>query len=122
MRCRGRSRAGCRTEGAAMTTIGFIGLGSMGLPMAKNLARRGFSVRGFDVKPDAVAALAQAGGTRAASVAEASAGADVLVLMVVNAAQAEAILFGGGALAALPEKGIVVLMATCPPGAVETIA
>ena len=105
-----------------MTTIGFIGLGSMGLPMAKNLARRGFSVRGFDVRPDAIEGLAQAGATRTASAAEASAGADVLVLMVVNAAQAEAILFGGGALAALPEKGIVVLMATCPPGAVETIA
>jgi putative dehydrogenase len=105
-----------------MTTVGFIGLGSMGLPMAKNLAARDFTVRGFDVRPDAIEGLAQAGTTRTASAAEASAGADVLVLMVVNAAQAEAILFGGGALAALPEKGIVVLMATCPPGAVETIA
>jgi putative dehydrogenase len=105
-----------------MTTVGFIGLGSMGLPMAKNLAARDFTVRGFDVRPDAIEGLAQAGATRTASAAEASAGADVLVLMVVNAAQAEAILFGGGALAALPEKGIVVLMATCPPGAVETIA
>ena len=45
-----------------MTTVGFIGLGSMGLPMASNLARRGFPVRGFDVRPDAVAALAEAGG------------------------------------------------------------
>jgi len=105
-----------------MTTIGFIGLGSMGLPMAKNLARRGFSVRGFDVRPESVAALAQAGGTRAASVSEASAGADVLVLMVVNAAQAEAILFADGALAASSQNGVVVLMATCPPGAVEKIA
>ncbi len=105
-----------------MTAVGFIGLGAMGLPMAENLARRGFSVRGFDMRPEAVAALAQAGGTRAASAAEAGAGADVLVLMVVNAAQAEAILFAGGALAALPENGVIVLMATCPPGAVEKIA
>ena len=74
-----------------MTTVGFIGLGSMGLPMASNLARRGFPVRGFDVRPDAVAALAEAGGTPAASVAEAADGADALVLMVVNAAQAEEI-------------------------------
>jgi L-threonate 2-dehydrogenase len=105
-----------------MTTVGFIGLGSMGLPMARNLAARGFPVRGFDVRPDAVMALAQAGGTPAASVAEAAAGADALVLMVVNAAQAEAILFADGALAAMPEDGLVLLTATSPPGAVEGIA
>src|SRR5687767_10621410 len=105
-----------------MTTVGFIGLGSMGLPMAKNLAARGFSVRGFDVRREAIKALAQAGGTPASSTAKASAGADVLVLMVVNAAQAEAILFADGALAAMPDNGVVVLMATCPPGAVEKLA
>jgi len=105
-----------------MTTIGFIGLGAMGLPMARNLAARGFSVRGFDMRRTAVEALAQAGGVRAASAVEASTGADVLVLMVVNAAQAETILLADGALAALSENGIVVLMATCPPGAVEKIA
>jgi L-threonate 2-dehydrogenase len=105
-----------------MTTVGFIGLGAMGLPMAKNLAGRGFSVRGFDMRPQVVEALTQAGGQPAASVAEAAAGADALVLMVVNAAQAEAILFTDGALAALPENGVVILMATCPPSAVEAIA
>jgi L-threonate 2-dehydrogenase len=105
-----------------MTTVGFIGLGAMGLPMAKNLVRRGFSVRGFDMRPQVVEALTQAGGQPAASVAEAAAGADALVLMVVNAAQAEAILFTDGALAAMPENGVVILMATCPPGAVGAIA
>jgi len=105
-----------------MTTVGFIGLGAMGLPMARNLAKRGFSVRGFDLRTEALEALVQAGGQLAASVAEAAAGADALVLMVVNAAQAEAILFTDGALAAMPENGVVVLMATCPPGAVERIA
>src|SRR3954468_19512472 len=105
-----------------MTAVGFIGLGAMGLPMAENLARRGFSVRGFDMRPEAVAALAQAGGTRAASAADASTGADVLVLMVVNAAQAEAVLFADGALEALAPGSVIVLMATCPPGAVEAIA
>lgn len=105
-----------------MTTVGFIGLGSMGLPMAKNLVARGFAVRGFDMRPASIELLTQAGGTGARSVAEASASADVLVLMVVNAAQAEAILFTDGALTALRENGVVVLMATCPPGAVENIA
>jgi 3-hydroxyisobutyrate dehydrogenase len=105
-----------------MTTVGFVGLGSMGLPMAKNLVARGFAVRGFDIRPAAIESLAEAGGTRASSVADAGVGADVLVLMVVNAAQADTVLFAEGALAALPENAVVVLMATCPPGAVEAIA
>jgi putative dehydrogenase len=94
----------------------------MGLPMAKNLLARGFTVRGFDMRPAAVEVLVQAGGIGVSAAAQASAGADVLVLMVVNAAQAEVILFAEGALAALSDDGVVVLMATCPPGAVETIA
>src|SRR5215207_6076015 len=84
-----------------MAGIGFVGLGAMGLPMALRLVAAGFSVRGFDLKAAALDALAASGGTRAASAAEAAAGADVLVLMVVNSAQARAVLFDGGALAAL---------------------
>lgn len=104
-----------------MTDIGFIGLGSMGMPMAGNLLKAGFTVRGHDVRADSVTALAALGGTGAASAAEAAAGAGALVLMVVNAAQAEAALFAGGALEALPADGIVVLMATCPPASVEAL-
>jgi L-threonate 2-dehydrogenase len=105
-----------------MTTVGFIGLGSMGLPMAKNLVARGFAVRGFDIRSGAIDSLVEAGGTRATGPADAASGADVLVLMVVNAAQADAVLFEGGALSALSRSGTVVLMATCPPRAVETMA
>ena len=105
-----------------MTSVGFIGLGSMGLPMAKNLVARGFDVRGFDMRRTAVDVLSEAGGTRASSAADAASGADALVLMVVNAAQAEAILFDDGGLDALPLDGIVILMATCPPASVEGIA
>ena len=101
-----------------MTTVGFVGLGAMGLPMAKNLLQRQFRVRGFDVRRDAIDAISAAGGTGCLSAAEAAAGADVLVLMVVNMAQAEAVLFQAGALAALPAGSVVVLMATCPPAAV----
>ena len=103
-------------------TIGFVGLGAMGRPMAANLVRRGFRVRGFDVSEAGRGALAAAGGEPVASAAEAAAGADALVLMVVNADQARAVLFDAGALDALPPGGTVVLMATCPPGAVEAMA
>lgn len=104
-----------------MTTIAFAGLGSMGLPMAKNLLAAGHVVRGIDLNPVALATLAEAGGQPADAVSAAS-GADVLILMVVNAAQAEQVLFDSGALEALADNGIVCLMATCPPAAVERIA
>ncbi len=104
-----------------MTRIAFIGLGAMGLPMAGNLLSKGLAVTGYDLNTKALDALESAGGNRAATAAEAAASADVLILMVVNAAQAEAVLFEGGALEALQTDGVVALMATCPPTAVETI-
>ena len=105
-----------------MRQIGFVGLGAMGLPMAENLLRKQFHVRGFDMKAEALAALVTAGGHKAASAAEAAQGADALVLMVVNVAQAESVLFDAGALAALPKGATVVLMATCPPKDVAQLA
>lgn len=105
-----------------MKKIAFVGLGSMGMPMAKNLLAKGFEVRGFDVRAESVAEFGVAGGIAAKTAAEAARGADLLLLMVVNAAQAEAVLFAEGALEALPAGGVVVLMATCPPGAVQALA
>ncbi|CAO3432992.1 3-hydroxybutyrate dehydrogenase (EC 1.1.1.30) [Azospirillum endophyticum] len=105
-----------------MTTVGFIGLGSMGMPMARNLLAKGFAVQGFDVRGESVRGLETVGGTGASSAAAAAAGADALVLMVVNAAQADAVLFADGALEALPAGAAVILMATCPPGAVADLA
>ncbi|HVL70465.1 MAG TPA: NAD(P)-dependent oxidoreductase [Beijerinckiaceae bacterium] len=103
-------------------TIGFVGLGAMGLPMAENLFARGFSVAGYDLRAAALDRLAERGGRRAQSAADAARGADVLVLMVVNAAQARTVLVEEGALAALPEGGIVVLMATCAPADAAALA
>jgi len=45
-----------------MDTIAFVGLGSMGRPMARNLIRAGFPVRGFDLDPRVLAVLPAAGG------------------------------------------------------------
>lgn len=103
-------------------TIAFVGLGSMGLPMARNLARAGHRVRGFDTRDAAMDALAASGGERVADLAAACAGADLLVLMVVNADQARAVLFAAGALAALPPGTRICLMATCPPDQVAQLA
>lgn len=105
--------------------VGFVGLGAMGLPMAQNLIANGHAVQGFDLRPEPGQAFAAAGGkavASAAEAAEAAAGADVLMLMVVNAAQAEQVLFDAGALQALPEGGTVVLTVTCLPKEAEAIA
>jgi 3-hydroxyisobutyrate dehydrogenase len=105
-----------------MKRVAFVGLGAMGLPMATNLLTKGFTVAGFDLSVKALESFEGSGGKRAGTAAEAAAEADVLILMVVNAAQAEAVLFTDGALEALPQGGTVVLMATCPPAAAEALA
>jgi 3-hydroxyisobutyrate dehydrogenase len=102
--------------------IGFIGLGAMGLPMAANLARKQYHVTGFDLRAEATAALEAAGGTGAKSSADAAKDAEALVLMVVNADQAEAVLFEEGALAATAMDALVIVMATCAPGRIAGMA
>ncbi len=54
-----------------MTTVGFIGLGIMGGPMAANLVKAGFDVVGYNRSPEKTAKLVAQGGRAAASVAEA---------------------------------------------------
>ena len=95
--------------------IAFVGLGSMGLGMAKNLLKHGHKVIGVD--PSAVArdAFVAAGGTTEATPADAAKTADVVVVAVVNAQQVEAVLYGeGGAVATLRKGGLVMQCATCP--------
>jgi len=65
-----------------MATIGFIGLGNMGLPMAQNLLKAGHRVQGFDVTKAQVDALVASGGTAAASVKAAASGAEIVVTML----------------------------------------
>lgn len=105
-----------------MATVAFIGLGAMGLPMASNLIAKGFEVRGFDVNDAARTGLESAGGVFADSPSDAASGADVLVLMVVNAAQVEQVLFDEKALDAINSKATVIVTATCAQADVQSIA
>jgi 3-hydroxyisobutyrate dehydrogenase len=65
-----------------MATIGFIGLGNMGAPMAANLVKAGHGVTGYDIDPASLQALIAAGGKAAASASEAAKGADVVITML----------------------------------------
>ena len=96
--------------------VGFIGLGAMGDGQAKNLIKAGFAVRAFDIDPAAVDRVVAAGGVRAESPADAAQEVDLLFVLVFNAAQAEAVLFGAeGAVTTLPPGATVVLHTTGRP-------
>ena len=102
-----------------MSKIGFIGLGIMGSPMAGHLAAAGHTVTGFDLSEPALAKLVEAGGQRAGGVAEAVAGAEVVITMLpqdehVEAVTTEVIAAGGDGLLLIdmstirPETSIAV--------------
>ena len=65
-----------------MATIGFIGLGNMGLPMAQNLLKAGHAMAGFDMSKAQVLALTASGGQGAASVKAAASGAEIVITML----------------------------------------
>jgi putative dehydrogenase len=102
--------------------IGFVGLGAMGRGMAGTLLSAGHEVAGFDINPDALDWLEGKGETRAANAAQACDGADAAILMVVNAGQAEAVLFGDGGVAEGLNGGALVLSSvTMPADAAQSL-
>ncbi|MBL6946543.1 MAG: NAD-binding protein [Rhodospirillales bacterium] len=106
------------TDGAKSSNqaIGFIGLGAMGAGMAESLTREGFSVKGCDIRAEAVEALCAQGGTAAATPAEAAHGSALAIVVVINAQQSEQVLFGeNGAVAAMEAGSTVMLCVTVPP-------
>ncbi|KUF07669.1 2-hydroxy-3-oxopropionate reductase [Leucobacter sp. G161] len=90
-----------------MSNIAFIGLGIMGLPMAKNLLAAGYSVTGYNRSQPKIDALVAAGGNGAASVAEAVAAADVILTMVPDSPDVEAVVSGPDGIFANAKAGSV---------------
>lgn len=96
--------------------VGVIGLGAMGSGMAASLCRAGHEVAVFDVRPEASRKLAAAGAGVCASPAELGARCDVVVSVVVNAAQTESVLFGEhGVAAAMKPGSLFVMCSTVDP-------
>ncbi|NKB57130.1 MAG: NAD-binding protein [Alphaproteobacteria bacterium] len=93
-------------------TIGFIGLGAMGVGMSKKLLEAGYAVCGYDVDGDAMTKLVDAGGSAATSPALAAAEASLLIVCVFSADQAEAVLYGEEGAASTLAKGATVVMCT----------
>jgi len=92
------------------TNVGVIGLGAMGSGMAGSLRRHGHPVHAFDVRAEVAQAFAANGGVACTSPAEVGARCQVIVSVVVNAAQTESVLFGEGGCAATMARGSVFVM------------
>ena len=110
-------------EQSATPKMAVIGLGSMGFGMAASLRRAGFEVTGCDVAAESVARFVAEGGKGASTPADAAKAADIVVSVVVNAAQTETILFGeGGVAGTLPEGAVFVSCATMDPDVARRLA
>jgi 3-hydroxyisobutyrate dehydrogenase len=101
-----------------MATIGFIGLGHMGLPMARNLLKAGHAVQGFDVGTAAVAAFAESGGVGTVSVAKTVAGADAVVTMLPEGRHVRAVYLDQGGV--FQSAAPTALLVDCSTVDVET--
>ncbi len=96
--------------------IGVIGLGAMGRGMAASLRRAGYDVHVCDVRTEAAEDFAAEGGTACASPADLATRCEIVVSVVVNAAQTETVLFGDqGAAAAMRQGSLFVMCSTVDP-------
>jgi 3-hydroxyisobutyrate dehydrogenase-like beta-hydroxyacid dehydrogenase len=104
-------------------TIGFIGLGRMGEPMARNLMRAGFKLRIFNRTPEKAAALAAEGASAVTRPADAVEPGGVAVSMVANDQALEEVVAGDGGLGAtLGQGGVHVSMSTVSPATARRLA
>lgn len=101
-----------------MSTIGFVGLGNMGGPMARRLAEAGHIVRGYDTVADRVRPPVRPCG-RPAEVAE---GADVVILMLPDSSVVEHVLLDEGLLDAVDPATTIVDMSSSEPGRTRALA
>ncbi|MEY9853517.1 2-hydroxy-3-oxopropionate reductase [Leifsonia sp. EB41] len=108
---------------AEATTIAFIGLGVMGRPMAANLRKAGYRVRGYNRTSSRADELVALGGYRASDVADAVDGADVVITMLPDSPDvSEVLLADGGVLDLVTPGTVVVDMSTIEPSVSRLVA
>ena len=107
------------TSSTNSPVVGLVGLGAMGAGMAQSLRRAGHAPHVFDVRREAAEAFAREGGTACATLAELGAQCDIVVSVVVNAAQTESVLFGDGTspgcAASMKPGSVFVMCSTVDP-------
>ena len=106
----------------APATVGVIGLGNMGLPMAGHLIAAGFAVQGYDVRPEAAAALTEARGVPATSPAGAAAGAQTVITSLPSVAALREVVSGEQGLAGESPEGLILIETSTLPIAAKAEA
>lgn len=107
----------------SIETVGVIGLGKMGNPLARHLVAGGFAVTGFDVRADALAAIEAFGAGAAASPASVAAGCDLVIVGVGFDSEVESVMFGDDGVLAGARSGLIVAIAsTIAPATMRRIA
>jgi 3-hydroxyisobutyrate dehydrogenase len=106
-----------------MARIGFIGLGNMGLPMAQNLLKAGHAVAGFDQVKASVGRLSAAARAAASSIAQACAGADVVITMLPAGEHVRDVYTGGqGVLASVAPGTLLIDSSTIDVATARAVA
>lgn len=105
-----------------MKCIGLIGLGDMGMGLAKNILKRGYELIGYDIRQERLTRLAELGGKPAADCQGVGAQADAVFVMVLNGDQVQEVLFGPkGLLNTLKPGATVLISATIHPSEVRVL-
>lgn len=102
--------------------VGFIGTGSMGGGMARNLALAGVDIAVFDLNAEALERPVDAGARRAASADDCVAGVDVLITMLPTPKAIEAAFFQGNLVSSIPDGALWVDMSTSVPEVADRVA
>ena len=103
--------------------VGFIGLGALGLPLAKNLQRKGFDVNGYDLDSTRADQIVELGGRKASSIAEASRGAEIVVTCLPATPHVEAVVLGAdGVLANIDPGSLLLDMSTIDANGTDRVA
>lgn len=97
------------TASPGRTKVGFVGLGVMGKPMARNIMRAGFALTVYNRSRASVDELVAEGATAASSAAELAAAVDVVMMCVPNTPEVEHVLFGEQGIAEGAREGLVVI-------------
>jgi 3-hydroxyisobutyrate dehydrogenase len=104
-----------------VSEVGFVGLGNMGMPMARRLAAAGYHVRGYDVSAEIMREIAGADGFTPAP-GLSGLGTDVVLLSLPDSDVVEGVLLAGGLLDSVPEGGMVIDMSSSDPARTRDLA
>jgi len=105
-----------------MKTVGVVGLGNMGIGMAKNLLKNGFELTGYDLREERLKELSRLGGKPAASCREVAENSEAVFVMVLNGEQVKEVVLGEqGLLEGLKPNSTIIVSATIHPSEVREI-